>query len=170
MSLNLDDYREDLIGAAPQLEDTLENTFHEAARVMSPTGLKDYLDGAKGMVDLGKSPELVAVYLDEIPQVAKECGEDVIRDIVGAVLKLSSMTSGVVLIRMLSTLPGVANRLGDPDLLRGYLSLLHRLSARAPRGLRPMFNVMDELLAKLTLTGLRRWADFGAEAYPFGSA
>ncbi len=165
MSLNLDDYREDLIGAAPQLEDTLENTFHEAARVMSPTGLKDYLDGAKGMVDLGKSPELVAVYLDEIPQVAKECGEDVIRDIVGAVLKLSSMTSGVVLIRMLSTLPGVANRLGDPDLLRSYLSLLHRLSARAPRGLRPMFNVMDELLAKLTLTGLHRWADFGAEAY-----
>lgn len=165
MSVNLDDYREELIGAAQTLEDTLESTFHEAARVMSPAGLKDYLDGARGMVNLGKSPELVVAYLDEMPQVVNECGEDIIRDVVGAVLKLSSMASGEVLIRMLSSLPGVARRLGDPDLLRGYLSLLHRLSARAPRGLRPMFGVMDELLAKLTLSGLRRWADFGAEAY-----
>ncbi|MCF6320383.1 MAG: nitric oxide reductase activation protein NorD [Rhizobiaceae bacterium] len=165
MSINLDDYREELIKSAPQLTDTLEGTFQEAARVMSPAGLKDYLDGARAMTSLGKGPELLTTYLDVMPQVAKECGEDIVRDSVGAILKLASMASGEVLVLMLSTLPSAARRLGDPDLLRGYLNLLHRLAAKAPRGLRPMFGVIDELLSKLTLSGLRRWVDFGANAY-----
>ena len=165
MSVNLDDYREELIRAAPELADTLDASFHEAARLMSPAGLSDYLDGARGMVSLGKGPALVIAWLDEVPLVARECGEDVIRDIATAVLKLASMTSGEVLVMMLSTLPTVARRLGDPDLLRAYLQLLHRLSARAPRGLRPMLGVLDELLSKLTLSGLRRWVDFGADCY-----
>jgi len=165
MSVNLDDYREELIGAAPELADTLESTFHEAARLMSPSGLSDYLDGARGMVSLRKGPALLTAWLDEVPQVVRECGEDVIRDVAAAVLKLSSMVSGEVLVLMLSTLPTAARRLGDPDLLRAYLQLLHRLSAKAPRGLRPMLGVLDELLSKLTLSGLRRWVDFGAEAY-----
>lgn len=165
MSVSLDDYRDELVQAAPELADTLESTFHEAARVMSPQGLQDYLDGARGMVSLGKGPALVVTWLDEMPVVVKECGEDIIRDVASAILKLASMVSGEVLVLALQTLPTVARRLGDPDLLRGYLQLLHRLSARAPRGLRPMLGVIDELLSKLTLSGLRRWVDFGAEAY-----
>ncbi len=165
MSVELNDYREELLAAAPELADTLEATVHEAARVMSPAGLKDYLDGARGLVGLGKGAALLTAYLDEMPLVVRECGEDVIRDCVGAVLKLASMTSGEVLALILSTLPTAAARLGDPELLRGYLQLLHRLAAKAARGLRPMLGVLDELLGKLTLSGLRRWVDFGAEAY-----
>ena len=165
MSVTLDDYREDLLKAAPELEESLDGTFHEAARLMSPAGLKDYMDGAKAMVSLGKGPALLTAYLDELPLVVKECGEDSLRDVVGAVLKLASMVSGEVLTLMIATLPGAAQRFGDVELLRGYLQLLHRLAARAPRGLRPMFGVLEELLAKLTLSGLRRWVDFGAEAY-----
>ncbi len=165
MSVSLDDYRDELIKAAPELADTLESSFHEAARVMSPQGLQDYLDGARGMVNLGKGPALVVTWIDEMPVVVKECGEDIIRDTASAILKLASMVSGEVLVLTLQTLPTVARRLGDPDLLRAYLQLLHRLSAKAPRGLRPMLGVIDELLSKLTLSGLRRWVDFGAEAY-----
>lgn len=165
MTVNLDDYREELTRAAPELDDTLEGLFHESARLMSPAGLKDYLDGARAVIALGKGPKLLTSYLDEMPQVVKECGEDIIRDVVGATLKLASMVSGEVLTLMISTLPGAARRFGDPDLLRDYLQLLHRLAARAPRGLRPMFGVLEELLSKLTLSGLRRWVDFGAEAY-----
>lgn len=165
MKVNLDDYREELIAAAPELEDTLEGIFNESARLMSRSGLKDFMDGARAMVALGRGPNIVVTYLDEMPQVVKECGEDIIRDVVGALLKLSSMASGGILTLMVSTLPGAARRFGDPDLLRGYLQLVHRLAARAPRGLRPMFEVLEELLSKLTLSGLRRWVDFGAEAY-----
>ncbi|MGD8843094.1 MAG: VWA domain-containing protein, partial [Gammaproteobacteria bacterium] len=63
------------------------------------------------------------------------------------------------------TLPTAARRLGDPELLRGYLGFVHQLSAKAARGLRPMLNHMEELLGKLTLSGLKRWAFFGADAY-----
>lgn len=165
MKVALDDYAPELIKAAPELADSLEGLFHEAARLMSPAGIKDYMDGARAMNALGKGPRLLTAYLDEMPQVVKECGEDVIRDVVGAVMKLTSMVSGEVITLMISTMPGAAQRFGDPDLLRGYLALVHRLAANAPRGLRPMFGVLEELLSKLTLSGLRRWVDFGAEAY-----
>jgi len=165
MTVSLDEYREELTRAAPELEETLDGLFHESARLMSPVGLKDYLDGARALISLGKGPNLLTSYLDEMPQVVKECGEDIIRDVVGATLKLASMVSGEVLTLMIATLPGAARRFGDPDLLRDYLQLLHRLAARSPRGLRPMFGVLEELLSKLTLSGLRRWVDFGAEAY-----
>ena len=39
MSINLEDYEEQLQDVAPEVRDVLNSTFHEAARIMSPTGL-----------------------------------------------------------------------------------------------------------------------------------
>ncbi len=80
-------------------------------------------------------------------------------------MKLASMVSGEVIQLLFDTLPTAANRLGDAELLRGYLGLIHQLSAKVPRGLRPMLAHLDELFAKLTLGGLRRWALWGAQAH-----
>ncbi|HHJ13041.1 MAG TPA: VWA domain-containing protein [Gammaproteobacteria bacterium] len=165
MSVNLDDYRECFEKAAPELHDALEGSFHEAARIMSPAGLQDYLEGGKGLCALGRGHDLVISYLQEMPLVAREVGEDIIRDCVAAAMKLSSMTSGEVIALLFASLPTAARRLGDAELVRSYLQLIHQMSARAPRGLRPMLSHIDELLSKLTLGGLRRWANFGAEAY-----
>jgi nitric oxide reductase NorD protein len=165
MTVDFENYRECLKDADPEVQKVVEGTFHEAARIMSPAGLQDYLEGGKGLCNLGRGPDLVVSYLQEMPLVVKECGEDVIRDCLNAALKLSSMTSGEVISLMFSSLPTAARRLGDPELLRGYLTLIHHLSARASRGLRPMLTHIDELLSKLTLSGLKRWANFGAEAY-----
>lgn len=165
MSIKLEDYEEFLQDTAPEVRDVLSGTFQEAARVMSPAGLQDYLEGARGLGNLGRGNDLVISYLQEMPLVVKECGEDIIQDCVNAALKLSSMTSGEVIALLFSSLPTAARRLGDPELLRGYLSLIHQLSAKAARGLRPMLNHIDELLTLLTLSGLKRWANFGAEAY-----
>ncbi len=165
MGVNLDDYRDALERVAPELGDTLDATFHEAARHMSAHALHDYLEGAKGLAALGRGGQLVTAFLEEMPSVVKECGDDIVRDCIVAAMKLSSMTSGAVIALLFSSLPTVARRLGDPELVRGYLQLIHQLSARSSRGLRPMLGVMDELLAKLTLSGLRRWALYGAQAY-----
>ncbi|MEW5757184.1 MAG: VWA domain-containing protein [Pseudomonadota bacterium] len=165
MSVNLDDYREALEKAAPELKDTLDATFHEAARMMSAQALSDYLEGARGLANLGRGSNLVVSFLEEMPAVAKECGDDIIRDVIAAAMKLSSMTSGEVIAMLFATLPTVARRLGDPELMRGYLQLIHQLSAKSSRGLRPMLGIMDELLSKLTLSGLKRWALYGAQAY-----
>ena len=165
MSVDLEDYRDCFAKAPPEVFETVEAIFHDAARVMSPQGLSDYMEAAKGLCNLGRGHDLVLAWLENMPAVIKECGEDIIRDCLGAAMKLSSMTSGQVIALMFASLPTAAQRLGDPELLRGYLSLIHQISAKAARGLRPMLGVMDELLSKLTLSGLRRWANYGAEAY-----
>ncbi len=165
MSIKLEDYEEQLQDVAPEVRDVLNGTFQEAARIMSPTGLETYLNGAKAMCNLGRGSDLVITYLQEMPLVAKECGEDVIGDCITAASKLSSMTSGEVISLMFSSLPTASRNLGDAQLLRGYLTFIHQLASTASRGLRPMLNHMDELLDKLTLSGLRRWANFGAQAY-----
>ena len=92
-------------------------------------------------------------------------GEDVIPDIIQAMMKLSSHTSGSVVALLLTNMPLAARRFGDPEMLRNYLILVHQLAGKAPRALRAMMENLDELLTKLTLGGLRRWAMWGAQAH-----
>ncbi|MCP3688754.1 MAG: VWA domain-containing protein [Gammaproteobacteria bacterium] len=145
--------------------EVLQSSYREATRVMSANGLNNYLEGMRAMCALGKNQDMVLTYVEEMPGVAKEVGEDIIADIVTAMMHLSSHTSGSVITLVLAKMPLVARRLGDADVIRGYLKLLHILAGKAPRGLRPMMENMDELLSKLTLGGLRRWALWGAQAH-----
>jgi len=85
--------------------------------------------------------------------VAKEVGEEVIKDCIVEAMKLASMVSGEVIQLLFDTLPTAASRLGDAELLRGYLGLIRQLSAKVPRGLRPMLAHLDELFSKLTSVG-----------------
>jgi hypothetical protein len=165
MSIKLEDYEEQLQDVAPEVRDVLDSTFQEASRVMSPAGLQEYMDGAKSLCNLGRGTGVVISFLQEMPLVAKECGEDVLDDCLTAALKLSSMTSGEVVALLFGSMPTAARNLGDAELFRGYLTLIHQLASTASRGVRPMLNHIDELLSKLTLSGLRRWANFGAQAY-----
>ena len=165
MTIKLEDYVACLEKVAPEVTDTLEATFHDAARVMSAAGLHDYMEGARALCNLGRGHDVVLSYLEEMPAVVQECGEDVIGDCLEAAMKLSSMTSGQVIALLFASMPTAARRLGDAELLRGYLTLIHQLSAKASRGLRPMLGNIDQLLSMLTLSGLRRWANFGADAY-----
>jgi hypothetical protein len=119
----------------------------------------------KAMCTLNRGEDLILTYVQEMPSVAKELGEDIVPDIVAALMKLSSHTSGTVVTLIMANMPLAASRLGDAEVMRGYLNLLHQLAGKAPRGLRPMMENMDELLAKLTLGGLRRWALWGAQAH-----
>ena len=113
MSLKLEDYDEALRDSAPEIRDVLEATFQEASRVMSPAGLEEYLDGAKALSNLGKGSDVVTTYLQEIPLVAKECGEDIISDCLTGAMKLSSMTSGEVIVLYFNSMPSAARRLGE---------------------------------------------------------
>jgi hypothetical protein len=165
MSIDFSQYISCLDAATQEHLVALESSYHEAARVMSPRGLQNYLEGMRAMCGMGRGQDLVLAYVQEVPRVAKEVGEDVIVDLVTQMMKLSSHTSGTVIALLLSNLPLAAQRLGDAELLRGFLGLIHQLAGKAPRGLRPMMENMDELLAKLTLGGLRRWALWGAQAH-----
>ncbi len=165
MSIDFSEYVTCLNEGDHEHREALESSYLEAQRVMSPRGLQNYLEGMRAMCTMGRGQDLVLTYVEEIPGVAKEVGEDVIPDIVGAMMKLASHTSGSVITLILANLPMAASRLGDAEVLRGFLNLLHQMTGKAPRGLRPMMEHLDELLSKLTLGGLRRWVMFGAQAH-----
>ncbi len=165
MSIDFSEYVSCLDDDDHEHHAALESSYQEAARVMSPNGLNNYLQGMRAMCTMGRGQDLVLTYIQEIPVVVKEIGEDIIPDLVESMMKLASHTSGSVITLMLANMPLVAKRLGDADVVRGYLKLLHNLAGKAPRGLRPMMENMDELLSKLTLGGLRRWALWGAQAH-----
>lgn len=163
----------------PELEETIaamnaqgvqdaelvEASYRVAQRLFSPRGTENYLLGIKAICSLGRGPDLILSYVQEMPEIAREVGEDIIPDVIESIMKMASLTSGNVLCLMLATLPCAATRLGDAELLRGYLTLLHRLTGSVPRGLRPMLENLETLLSVLTLGGLRRWALWGAQAY-----
>jgi len=164
MTINFSEYVACLDPGAEHRQ-ALESAYQEAARLMSPRGLENYLTGMRAMCSMGKGQDLVLTYVQDLPQVVKEVGEDVIPDIVTGLMRLASHTSGTVIALLMANLPLAARRLGDAEVLRGYLGLIHQLAGKAPRGLRPMMEVLDELLGKLTLGGLRRWALWGAQAH-----
>jgi len=165
MSIDYSEYASCLDQEEHDHREALESSYHEAQRVMSPRGLQNYLEGMRAFCTLGRGQDLVLTYVQEMPGVAREVGEDVIPDIVEAMMKLSSHTSGSVIALIIANLPLAASRLGDAEVLRGFLKLLHQMTGKAPRGLRPMMENLDELLSKLTLGGLRRWVMWGVQAH-----
>ena len=159
------DYATCLREAEHQHVDALEASYREASRYMSLAGLSTYLEGMQAICSLSRGPELILSYVEEMPAVAREVGEDAITDIVTTCMMLSNRIARQTLILLLSEMPLVARRLGDTELLNGYLKLVQRMATAAPRGIRPMLENMDDLLARLTLGGLHRWAMWGARAH-----
>lgn len=166
MSIHLEDYRDLLDDLGAHAAEVMEGSWHEASRAFSAGGLKRYyLEGARSLHSLGRGSELVVAFIQEAPAVAQELGEDAVAELVGAAVKMYSKTSAAVITLLISTSSIAARRLGDLSLFQGYLRLIDNLLGQAPRGVRPMLEHLDELLAHLTLGGLRRWANWGAQAH-----
>ncbi|NOT17383.1 MAG: nitric oxide reductase activation protein NorD [Sulfuriferula sp.] len=165
MSINLEDYQDILGELSESSQSILDASWHEATKVFSSQGLSHYLQGARSLKNLGRGCDLVATYIQEAPRVAKEIGEDIIPELVHTGMMMASKTSGAVIERIFATAATAANRLGDEQVFRSYLQLLDVLISQAPRGMRPMLDNLEPLLAQLTLGGLRRWALWGAQAH-----
>lgn len=165
MAIHLEEYQEVLDDLPTDAQEVLRASWNEAARLFSSRGLDNYLKGAVALHDLGRGEEIVVTYIQEMPEVSRAIGEDVLPDIVNFLMAMASKTSGQVLTLILATAPLAAQRLGDESLFRAYLNVLEIVLAQAPRGLRPMLENLERLLSQLTLGGLRRWVQWGAQAY-----
>jgi len=165
MAIHLEEYQEVLDDLPTDAQDVLRASWNEAARMFSSRGLDNYLKGAVALHALGRGEEIVVTYIQEMPEVSRAIGEDVLPDIVNFLMAMASKTSGQVLTLIVATAPLAAQRLGDESLFRAYLSVLEIVLAQAPRGLRPMLENLERLLSQLTLGGLRRWVQWGAQAY-----
>ncbi len=165
MAIHLEEYQQVLDDLPTDAQDVLRASWNEAARMFSSRGLDNYLKGAVALHNLGRGEEIVVTYIQEMPEVSRAIGEDVLPDIVNFLMAMASKTSGQVLTLIVATAPLAAQRLGDENLFRAYLNVLEIVLAQAPRGLRPMLENLERLLSQLTLGGLRRWVQWGAQAY-----
>jgi nitric oxide reductase NorD protein len=165
MAIQLEDYAELLESLSERCRESLNANWHEATRVLSPRGLDNYLKGVAAIRGLGRGDALVESWIEKVPMVAKEVGEDVVGELATCSLMLASKTSGAVIERLLATAPTAANRLADAELFLNYLQFINTLVAQAPRGVRPMLDKLEILFQNLTLGGLRRWALWGAHAH-----
>jgi hypothetical protein len=165
MAIHLEEYQELLDDLPSSAQEVLRGAWNEAARAFSARGLDNYLKGASALHQLGRGEELVVSYIQTLPEVARAIGEDVLTEVVNFLLSMASKTSGQVLTLIVGTSPLAAERLGDEKLFRNYLNVLSIMLAQAPRGMRPMLENLDRLLTQLTLGGLRRWVQWGAQAY-----
>lgn len=143
----------------------LASALPDARRRLGPRGLDHLLRGLAAMARMGRGDGVQLAWVQAVPLVARDLGDEIIPDLATACLGYASRTSGAVIERVLLTAPVAARRLGDVGLFRAWLAFVDHLLARAPRGLRPMLDHLDDLLGVLTLGGLRRWADWGAEAH-----
>ncbi|MDP1863246.1 MAG: nitric oxide reductase activation protein NorD [Thiobacillus sp.] len=165
MAIHLEDYQEVLDDLPHDAQEVLRASWNEAARMFSSRGLDNYLKGAVALHNLGRGEELVVTYIQEMPEVSRAIGEEVLPDVVNFLMTMASKTSGHILTLIVGTAPLAAQRLGDENLFRAYLNVLEIVLAQAPRGLRPMLENLERLLSQLTLGGLRRWVQWGAHAY-----
>jgi len=165
MSFDLEEVKQSLIKSVPQLEETLDALIQEASHYMNEHSREEWLDNANAIAYLGKGQEVVVSYLEAIPQVIAKVEDEILDDIHENVMKLSSVTSGEVIALVLNSLPTIAEKTNDIDLTRQYLALIYQIGSKTPRGMRPMLGNMDEMMTKLTVSGLRRWAQWGAQAH-----
>lgn len=145
--------------------DALMSALPDARRKLSPRALDVWLGGVSALARLGRGDAPVVAWIEAAPALARDLGEDILSELQPLLLGFASRTSGVVIARLLTTAPQAARRLGDAALFLQYLRFIDHMLARAPRAVRPMLDHLTELLEVLTLGGLRRWADWGIDAY-----
>jgi len=170
-------YREQLTCNFEQLDHVFADCMDEAAALLSPDGIKAYLEGASLVCMIGRGFEPVLVYLEEMPGVAAQLGEDTLGLISQTVWKMSRSPNGKAILPFLQTVAEAARRLGSAELLQNYVDFIldfmekttgsiHGFHTTIPSpGLPVMLERMPQLLNTLSLQGIRNWAEYGLRYY-----
>lgn len=150
----------------------------EARALLSDKGVADYLEGASLVSMIGRGFDPILTYLEEMPQVAHDLGEQTLSMVSQAVWKISRTANGRAIPSFVQTIGEVARRLGCADSLEKYIALVMDMMERTAKsvygwkatsypspGAIPMFENMPALLHQLSLGGLKNWIEYGIRNY-----
>ena len=170
-------YRGTLKCNFPQLEDVFDNCMDEAVKSLSEDGIQAYLDGASLVCMIGRGFEPVLVYLEEVPQICRQVGEQAAEQISKSVWEISRTPNGVSILPFLQALPSAARRLQSKqsfdhfieivfDFMESTTGSIHGIHATIPSpGLTDFLNKTAFLLSQISLEGLKNWVDYGVRYY-----
>ncbi len=170
-------YRATLKCSFKDLDAVFEDCMTEALALLSAQGVKDYLKGASLVCMIGRGFDPVLVYLEEMPQVAKQLGESTLSLVSQTVWDLSRSPNGAAIPPFLQTIAEAARRLGSEELLRHYIEILKDMIERTTSsihgfhttipspGLPDLLQQVPYLLNNLSLEGFKNWIDYGIRNY-----
>lgn len=171
------EYRPALKCNFPQLENVYDDCMDEAVASLSEQGLKDYLSGASLICMIGRGFEPVLVYLEEMPQIARNVGEQSCKQVSQAVWDMTRTPNGISVLPFLQSLPEAARRLGSQELFDQFLKIIfdfieettgsiHGIHTTIPSpGINDFLERIPYLLSQLSLEGVKNWVEYGARYY-----
>ena len=164
MSPEAQAWRNRLKCSVRKIDDIFEEALHEAQEVLSPAGLDAWLAGTDRVCGLGRGTELVLIFLEKMPKVARHSDEAIIPEAAAQAAQLSEQALGKAINPFLATLPAVARRL-DSASLRGWLQLVKRMAVEAKEGTEPLLRQAPYLFGQISLAGVEHWIDYGIRVY-----
>jgi hypothetical protein len=175
---DLSNYRQQLTCNFKEIDSVFADCLKGAERLLSPSGIKDYLDGASLICMIGRGVEPVLVYLEEMPNVANRLGEPVLSLVSQTVWKISRSPNGNSIPSFLQSLAEVSRRLASFELLENYCALILEFMERTSTSIHhnqaatisspslgDLLKRMPGLLQELSWQGLRNWIEYGLTHY-----
>ncbi len=162
----------------PRVQHAFAERLEYARKQLSETGVAAWVEGAERINKLGRGEEPVLVFLEELPQVAAQVGENVIEEIVEFIRKLARSPNSKAIVPFLQSLPAAARHLESRELFGDFLELvldtltrtspkIHGIDSMYPSTCLPEFlGSVPYLLSQISLGGLRNWVDYGIQGYP----
>lgn len=156
-----------------QVADVFEECANEALAVLSTAQFAAYIEAARGLGKLGRGAEPMLVFLQVWPTVVAAVRGDPLAPVLDLVKAMQKSPNGGAIAGFLQTLAPVARRLQAIEQLELYLELARELMQRTSTSIHgrhitfpspslPAFcRQAPQLLALLSLGGLRNWVDYG---------
>ena len=171
------DYRKKLKCSFEQIEDCFDDYMKDVLRNLSDQGVEDYLKGASMVCMIGRGFEPVLVYLEEMPNIARDLGEEMLNMVSQAVWDMSRTPNGVSIPPFMQCLPEASRRLGTKEQMQHFINIIfemmhattgsihgHHTTFPSP-GLPSLLQQMPYLLSQLSLEGLKNWIEYGVRNY-----
>ncbi len=171
------EYRKKLKCNFEQIEDCFDDYMKDVLRNLSNDGIEDYLKGASMVCMIGRGFEPVLVYLEEMPNIAHDLGEEMLSMISQAVWDMSRTPNGNSIPPFMHCLPEAARRLGTKEQMKHFIKIIfemmhattgsihgHHTTFPSP-GLPDLLQQIPYLLSQLSLEGLKNWMEYGARNY-----
>ncbi len=160
-----------------QLDNVFEDCMREAKALLSEEGIKAYLDGASLITMTGRGFDPILTYLEEMPQIAHDLGEETLEMVAQSVWRITRTPNGKAIPAFLQTIGEAARRLGSKESLQQYLELAHDMMEKTAKSIHgfhatqpspgaiDLFEQMPRLLNQLSLVGLKKWIEYGVKNY-----
>ena len=174
----MQDTRRKLVCNFVRVQSVFDDCLAHAQMKLSDAGVDAYIEGAQVICKMGRGEEPVLAFLEEMPLVAAQLGEEVIAEVVEFTRKLARTPNSKAIPPFLQSLAAAARHLESRKLFIEYLQLVWQTMERtSPKvhGIDSMYTseCLPEflksapfLLGQISLGGLKNWVDYGIKGYP----